>query len=160
MSKRTNEIVSRKRKKATAKADALWAVIEKTKLITQFFNVPEGSAPEEATVVVTQVPLHGIRLSQRELHQMNVPDVKVETQNASIGKWRGKRFFGQIGVILWSNFMWWNLCVSLVSCTSADWLITWHSAVGACLHRRGTAFTLGRVLVYWLCFVRCIAIPV
>jgi len=30
------------------------------------------------------VPLHGIRLSQRELHQMNVPDVKVETQNASI----------------------------------------------------------------------------
>jgi len=36
------------------------------------------------TVVVTQVPLHGIRLSQRELHQMNVPDVKVETQNASI----------------------------------------------------------------------------
>jgi len=35
-------------------------------------------------VVVTQVPLHGIRLSQRELHQMNVPDVKVETQNASI----------------------------------------------------------------------------
>jgi len=35
-------------------------------------------------VVVTQVPLHGIRLSQRELHQMNVPDVKVETQNSSI----------------------------------------------------------------------------
>jgi len=35
-------------------------------------------------VVVTQVPLHGIRLSQRELHQMNVPDVKVENQNASI----------------------------------------------------------------------------
>ena len=35
-------------------------------------------------VVVTQVPLHGIRLSQRELHQMNVPDVKAETQNASI----------------------------------------------------------------------------
>ena len=35
-------------------------------------------------VVVTQVLLHGIRLSQRELHQMNVPDVKVETQNASI----------------------------------------------------------------------------
>ena len=34
--------------------------------------------------MVTQVPLHGIRLSQRELHQMNVPDVKVETQNASI----------------------------------------------------------------------------
>jgi len=30
------------------------------------------------------VPLHGIRLSQRELHQMNVPDVKVENQNASI----------------------------------------------------------------------------
>ena len=38
----------------------------------------------EASVVVTQVPLHGIRLSQSELHQMNVPDVKVETQNASI----------------------------------------------------------------------------
>jgi len=36
------------------------------------------------SVVVTQVPLHGIRLSQTELHQMNVPDVKVETQNASI----------------------------------------------------------------------------
>jgi len=36
------------------------------------------------TVVVTQVPLQGIRLSQRELHQMNVPDVKAETQNASI----------------------------------------------------------------------------
>jgi len=35
-------------------------------------------------VVVTQAPLHGIRLSQRELHQLNVPDVKVETQNASI----------------------------------------------------------------------------
>ena len=34
--------------------------------------------------MVTQVPLHGIRLSQRELHQVNVPDVKVETQNASI----------------------------------------------------------------------------
>jgi len=34
-------------------------------------------------VVVTQVPLHGIRLSQRELHQMNVP-VKVESENASI----------------------------------------------------------------------------
>jgi len=34
--------------------------------------------------VVTQVPLHGIRLSQRELHQMNVPDVKGESQNASI----------------------------------------------------------------------------
>jgi len=34
--------------------------------------------------VVTQVPLHEIRLSQRELHQMNVPDVKVESQNASI----------------------------------------------------------------------------
>jgi len=34
------------------------------------------------SVVVTQVPLHGIRLSQRELHQMNVPDVKAETQNA------------------------------------------------------------------------------
>ena len=34
--------------------------------------------------MVTQVALHGIRLSQRELHQMNVPDVKVETQNASI----------------------------------------------------------------------------
>ena len=39
---------------------------------------------EDIRVVVTQVPLHGIRLSQRELHQMNVPDVKVETQNASI----------------------------------------------------------------------------
>ena len=36
------------------------------------------------SVVVTQVPLHGIRLCQRELHQMNVPDVKVESQNASI----------------------------------------------------------------------------
>ena len=36
------------------------------------------------SAVVTQVPLHGIRLSQRELHQMNVPDVKIETQNASI----------------------------------------------------------------------------
>jgi len=35
------------------------------------------------SVVVTQVPLHEIRLSQRELHQMKVPDVKVETQNAS-----------------------------------------------------------------------------
>jgi len=35
-------------------------------------------------VVVTQVPLHEIRLSQRELHQMNVPDVKAESQNASI----------------------------------------------------------------------------
>ena len=34
--------------------------------------------------MVTQVPLHGIRLSQWELHQMNVPDVKVESQNASI----------------------------------------------------------------------------
>jgi len=58
------------------------------------------------------------------------------------------------------TWVWWNLCVSLVSCTRADWLITWHSAVGACLHHRGTAFTLGRVLVYWLCFVRCIAILV
>jgi len=38
----------------------------------------------ETSVVVTQVPLHRIRLSQRELHQMNVPDVKAETQNASI----------------------------------------------------------------------------
>jgi len=37
-----------------------------------------------ASVVVTQVPLHGIRLSPRELHQMNVPDVKVEAQNVSI----------------------------------------------------------------------------
>jgi len=35
-------------------------------------------------VVVTQAPLHGIRVSQRELHQMNVPDVKAESQNASI----------------------------------------------------------------------------
>jgi len=35
------------------------------------------------------VPLHGIRLSQRELHQMNVPDVKVEIQNASIRKDEG-----------------------------------------------------------------------
>ena len=34
--------------------------------------------------MVTQVPLHGIRLSQRELHQMNVPDMNAETQNASI----------------------------------------------------------------------------
>jgi len=33
-----------------------------------------------ASVVVTQVPLHGIQLSQMELHQMSVPDVKVESQ--------------------------------------------------------------------------------
>jgi len=38
----------------------------------------------KSSVVVTQVPLHGIRLSQSELHQMNMPDVKVETQNASM----------------------------------------------------------------------------
>ena len=43
-------------------------------------------------VVVTQVPLHGIRLSQRELHQMNVPDVKVESQNASIRNDEGSGF--------------------------------------------------------------------
>jgi len=46
MSKRTYESASRKRKKATAKSDALRAVIEKTKLMTQFFSVPEGSTPE------------------------------------------------------------------------------------------------------------------
>jgi len=39
---------------------------------------------QQTCIVVTQVPLHGIRVSQRELHQMNVPDVKVESQNASI----------------------------------------------------------------------------
>ena len=42
MSKRTYEGGSSKRKKATAKADALWAVIEKTKPITHFFSEPEG----------------------------------------------------------------------------------------------------------------------
>jgi len=36
------------------------------------------SIKSDHNVVVTQVPLHGIRLSQRELHQMNVPDVKVQ----------------------------------------------------------------------------------
>jgi len=42
MSKRPYENGSSKRKKATAKADALRAVTEKTKLITQFFGVLEG----------------------------------------------------------------------------------------------------------------------
>jgi len=49
MSKRTYESGSSKPKKATAKADALRAVIEKTKPITQFFIVPERSAPEVVT---------------------------------------------------------------------------------------------------------------
>jgi len=49
MSKRTYENGSSKRKKATAKADALRAVIGKMKPITQFFTVPEGSTPEMAT---------------------------------------------------------------------------------------------------------------
>jgi len=49
MSKRTYESVSSKRKKAIAKADALRAVIDKTKPITQFFSVPEGPTPEVAT---------------------------------------------------------------------------------------------------------------
>jgi len=48
----------------------------------QKIKTPESDY--RAFVVVTQVPLHGIRLSRRELHQMNVPDVKVESQNASI----------------------------------------------------------------------------
>jgi len=43
MSKRTCESGSSKRKKATAKADALRAVIEKTISATQFFRVPERS---------------------------------------------------------------------------------------------------------------------
>ena len=47
---------------------------------------------EDIGVVVTQVPLHGIRLSQRELHQMTVPNVKVETQNASIRNDEGSAF--------------------------------------------------------------------
>jgi len=45
MSKRTCESSSSKRKKATAKSDALRAVIEKTKPITQFVSAPEGPAP-------------------------------------------------------------------------------------------------------------------
>jgi len=44
MSKRTYESGSNKRKKATAKADALRAVLAKTKPIAQFFNVAEGSS--------------------------------------------------------------------------------------------------------------------
>ena len=49
MSKSTYESGSSKPKKATAKADALRAVIEKIKQITQFFSVPEGPPPEVAT---------------------------------------------------------------------------------------------------------------
>ena len=49
MSKRTHKSGSSKRKKAFAKADALRAVIAKTKPITQFFSVLEGSTPEVAT---------------------------------------------------------------------------------------------------------------
>ena len=49
MSKRTHERVSGKRKKATAKADALRAVIEKPKLKTQSFKLPDGTTPEAAT---------------------------------------------------------------------------------------------------------------
>ena len=49
MSKRTYESGSSKRKKTTAKADELRAVIEKRKPITQFFSVPEGSTTEVAT---------------------------------------------------------------------------------------------------------------
>jgi len=43
MSKRTYESGSKKRKKATAKVDALRAVIEEMKQMTQFFNATEGS---------------------------------------------------------------------------------------------------------------------
>jgi len=39
---RTNESGSGKRKKATAKANKLRAVVEKTKPITRFLNVTEG----------------------------------------------------------------------------------------------------------------------
>ena len=48
-------------------------------------------------------------------------------------------FFGTLypGLCFEGRRAWWNLCVSLVSCTRADWLITCHSAVGACLHRCG-----------------------
>ena len=49
MSKRTHEAFPGKRKKAIAKADAVRAVIDKTKPITQLFSVPEASAPEVAT---------------------------------------------------------------------------------------------------------------
>jgi len=48
VSKRTQGSGSSKRKKAIAKADALRAVIDKTKPITQFFNVPEGFTAEVA----------------------------------------------------------------------------------------------------------------
>ena len=46
MSKRTYENGSSKRKKATAKADALRAVIEKKKPMTQFVSVAKGPTPE------------------------------------------------------------------------------------------------------------------
>jgi len=49
MSKRTYDSVSSKRKKATAKADALRAVIDTTKPIAQFFILPEGPTPQAAT---------------------------------------------------------------------------------------------------------------
>jgi len=49
MSKRTCESGSSEQKKATAKADAPRAVTEKTKPMTQFFSVPEGSTVEVAT---------------------------------------------------------------------------------------------------------------
>jgi len=49
VAKRTFESGSSKRKKATANADALRAVIGKMKPITQFFTVPEGSTAKMAT---------------------------------------------------------------------------------------------------------------
>jgi len=48
MSKNTYESGSSKEQKATAKADALQAVIKKMRTITKFFSVPEGSTPEMA----------------------------------------------------------------------------------------------------------------
>jgi len=48
MSKSTHESGSGKRKKLTAKADVLRAVIEKMKSIIQFPSVPEGSTSEVA----------------------------------------------------------------------------------------------------------------
>jgi len=48
MSKRAHESGSGKRKKVTAKADVLRAVVEKMKSETQFPSVPEGSTSEVA----------------------------------------------------------------------------------------------------------------
>jgi len=48
MSKRTYESGSSERQKATSKADALRAVITRTKTIIKFFSVPQGSTPKMA----------------------------------------------------------------------------------------------------------------